>query len=466
MKRSELILGLLRIPLDALAVLAALLLSYRLRQQQIDLIPNMQLLEPATTLPLLDWYVSSFVLPALLLFLIIAAFLKLYVLRARRPRFQECSRVLGASLLWLVIVMAWYFLVEKQLFYSRILLIHSTLFIGFFVVLARIAVFLIDDILLRSGVGIHQILSIGAQPLTRIAQETLEQDRRYDYIGHVHDLEGVQEVANGCLLDLVIQTDPNPTSEDTVQLIDYCRSQHIGYAFFPPVLTDVPHMLAVERLDALPLVRFKPTPLDGWGHVCKRIFDVIIGSILILFLLPIFLLIALGILVESGLPIFYISQRVGKHGRSRIPVLKFRSMIKDADAKKQDLSEKNQRTDGPLFKMHNDPRVTKFGHFLRRFDFDELPQLFNVILGHMSLVGPRPHLPEEVACYHDQQRRVFAVRPGMTGLAQISGRSDLSFEEEVRFDLQYVEEWSPVLDLIILIKTVWVVLAGNGKAKG
>jgi len=136
-------------------------------------------------------------------------------------------------------------------------------------------------------------------------------------------------------------------------------------------------------------------------------------------------------------------------------------MVQGADKQKQILQQKNERSDGPLFKIKDDPRVTRIGKVLRRFDLDELPQLFNIILGQMSLVGPRPHLPEEVDRYTLFQRRVFAVKPGMTGLAQVSGRSTLKFAEEVRLDLQYIEEWSVLLDLWILWRTVFVVLRGT-----
>jgi lipopolysaccharide/colanic/teichoic acid biosynthesis glycosyltransferase len=174
------------------------------------------------------------------------------------------------------------------------------------------------------------------------------------------------------------------------------------------------------------------------------------------------LLVILSILIDSGRPIFYVSKRVGEEGRKKIGILKFRSMIPDADTKKNELLEKNHRKDGPLFKIKDDPRVTRMGKILRRWSLDELPQLLNVIAGSVSLVGPRPHLPEEVKLYTNYQRRVFAVRPGATGLAQISGRSDLKFDEEVALDLKYVEEWTLWLDLWILWRTVVVVCSRKG----
>ena len=141
-----------------------------------------------------------------------------------------------------------------------------------------------------------------------------------------------------------------------------------------------------------------------------------------------------------------------------IPMLKFRSMRKNADAQKESLKGKNERIDGPLFKLQNDPRVTRVGRILRRWDLDELPQICNVLIGQMSLVGPRPHLKEEVAKYSEAQRRVFAVKPGVTGLSQVSGRSQLKFAEEVALDLRYIEEWSLLMDLWILWRTIFVVI--------
>jgi exopolysaccharide biosynthesis polyprenyl glycosylphosphotransferase len=462
MKKSEVMLGLLRIPMDALAVMAALLLSYRLREANIDLIPRVQLLEPSLTLPSLNIYLHTFVWPSILAFIVLAAILRLYVLRNTLSAWSEAGRIVVLSLLWLVTVMAWYFLVEKELFYSRLLLLHATFFLILFISLGRSAIILMQRALLRCGIGVRLVVSVGAKEMVEATRRTLEGDLRYRYLGHLPALENIQRLEQKSHLDLVLQTDPNPTGVETVRLIDYCRSHHIGYAFLPPVLADVPHQLRVERLGLLPLIRFQPTPLDGWGHVCKRLLDIVISLALIIILSPLLLLIALLIILDSGLPIFYVSRRTGEQGLKRIAVIKFRSMVKNADAQKEQLAALNHRQDGPLFKIKKDPRITRFGKVLRRWSLDELPQLFNVLAGQMSLVGPRPHLPEEVKRYSQEQMRVFAVRPGLTGYAQVSGRSDLTFEEEAHLDLQYIEEWSPLLDLWILWRTVFVVLKREG----
>lgn len=261
---------------------------------------------------------------------------------------------------------------------------------------------------------------------------------------------------------MIFHTDAHPTNRETNAIIEYCRSHHIAYNFLPPVLIETPHLLRVARFGLMPVLAFEPTPLDGWGRVWKRLFDIIGCIVLLLLLSPLLLLIAMALLVTCGLPILYVSMRIGQFGRERIHMLKFRTMVQGADEKKEELMAQSHRTDGPLFKMKKDPRVTPVGAFLRQWTLDELPQLFNVLIGEMSLVGPRPHLPEEVNRYKDYHRRVFTVRPGMTGLAQISGRSNLKFDDEVRLDLQYIEEWSLLLDLWIIWRTVFVVLKGDG----
>lgn len=461
-KRSELFLGLLRLPVDALAVLAALLLAYRLREAQMDLIPGVQLLEPATTLPSLLFYRDHLIVPSIAAFLLIAAFLGLYALRSTMSSWREMGTVVIAALLWLVAVVAWFFFVQKQLFYSRILLFHSVFFLALFSIIGRTTLVLLQRSLLKLGVGVRTVVSVGKHTVTALARHTLEHDARYRYVGHLPDLAGIRRLSHAPVIDLVLQTDPNPDSEETIALIEFCRSHHIGYGFFPPVFSDVPHQLRIERLGMLPMMRFQPTPLDGWGRIAKRGGDIVVSAALLVLLSPVFLLLALGVLLDSGWPVFFVSRRVGDFGRRRIAMLKFRSMVCDAEQRKGELAHLSHRSDGPLFKVLCDPRVTRFGRFLRRWSLDELPQLFNVLAGQMSLVGPRPHLPSEVEHYNSIQRRVFAVRPGMTGLAQVMGRSTLPFSEEVKYDLQYVEEWSPLLDLWILWRTAFAVLKKDG----
>jgi exopolysaccharide biosynthesis polyprenyl glycosylphosphotransferase len=218
--------------------------------------------------------------------------------------------------------------------------------------------------------------------------------------------------------------------------------------------------LHVAPVDGLPLLRLTEPRLSGVPRIGKLLFDRAASSALVLALAPVFLLIALFVKLDGG-PVFYRQTRVGLRGRT-FRMVKFRSMVPDADRLRAQVVAGGNDGSGPLFKLRRDPRVTRIGSMLRRYSLDELPQLFNVVGGSMSLVGPRPPLPGEVDAYSDAAKRKFLVRPGMTGLWQVSGRSDLSWEESVRLDLRYVENWSPAMDLVILWKTVSAVFRGDG----
>jgi len=194
--------------------------------------------------------------------------------------------------------------------------------------------------------------------------------------------------------------------------------------------------------------------------VLKGLFDKIVATVALIVFSPVLALIALAIVLDDGGPVLFTQTRVGQDGQL-FPMLKFRTMVPDAELRKETLLALNEG-DGVLFKLRQDPRITAIGRFLRRTSLDELPQLVNVVLGEMSLVGPRPALPVEVAQYSDHVSRRLEVKPGMTGLWQISGRSDLSHEDAVRLDLRYVDSWTLALDLRILWKTGAAVAHGRG----
>lgn len=191
----------------------------------------------------------------------------------------------------------------------------------------------------------------------------------------------------------------------------------------------------------------------------KRIFDVCVSLIALVITLPITLITSISIYLEDGGPILYTQSRIGRNGNS-FEIYKFRSMCVDADTKKYDLMNKNE-VKGAMFKISNDPRVTKVGLFIRRHSIDELPQLFNVLRGDMSLVGPRPPLPEEVSRYSKHDLIRLVVKPGCTGLWQVSGRNALSFSEMVDLDLDYIQRAGLLLDVKICIKTIWIMVCPN-----
>jgi len=198
-----------------------------------------------------------------------------------------------------------------------------------------------------------------------------------------------------------------------------------------------------------------------WTKRIKRLFDLLLTIICLILLSPVFLVTALAIFLENPGPVFYSQVRVGKDGR-HFKFFKFRSMVVDADKIKEKLTALNQSEDGVIFKMKDDPRITRTGKFIRKYSIDELPQLINVLEGSMSLVGPRPALPEEVRQYTLEQRKRLHAIPGITGIWQVSGRSDIPFTGQVQLDLAYIKSTSLLTDLIILLKTIPAVFAGKG----
>jgi exopolysaccharide biosynthesis polyprenyl glycosylphosphotransferase len=216
----------------------------------------------------------------------------------------------------------------------------------------------------------------------------------------------------------------------------------------------------VEHLGHVPLLTFASTPQNDFALAFKRLVDVVIAAIALILVSPIFLMLAILIKLTSPGPVFYRQTRCGLGGRL-FTLLKFRSMVANADQLLSDMEQMNE-VDGPVFKMRNDPRCTLVGRWMRIFSLDELPQLWNVLLGHMSLVGPRPPLPDEVHQYQSWQRRRLRMRPGMTCLWALEGRSQLRFENWVRLDLLYIDNWSMWLDFKILLKTIPTVLSGKG----
>jgi exopolysaccharide biosynthesis polyprenyl glycosylphosphotransferase len=229
-----------------------------------------------------------------------------------------------------------------------------------------------------------------------------------------------------------------------------------------PGVTDVANPRIVMRAVAgLPLLHLEKPQYNGATRLKKRVFDVCFSIVVLALAAPAMIPFAIAIKLTSRGPLFYMSERVGLEGR-RFRMIKFRTMVVGADKRLDGLLGLNESQGGVLFKIRNDPRVTPVGRFLRRFSLDEMPQFINVLRGDMSVVGPRPPLPREVAKYDYSVRRRLLVLPGITGLWQISGRSDLSWEDSVRLDLSYVENWTMISDLLIAIKTLFVVLRGSG----
>jgi exopolysaccharide biosynthesis polyprenyl glycosylphosphotransferase len=236
--------------------------------------------------------------------------------------------------------------------------------------------------------------------------------------------------------------------------------QGIDLIVAPSLMEVAGPRIAIRPVSGLPLLHVEEPELSGGRRFAKGLVDRAVALMALVLLSPLLLIIGLLIRLSSHGPAMFRQTRVGKHGEE-FTMVKFRTMVRDAEARRQEVEHLNE-FDGVLFKMRSDPRITRVGALLRKFSLDELPQLFNVLGGSMSLVGPRPPLPEEVALYGADVRRRLLVKPGLTGLWQISGRSDLTWDESVRLDLRYVENWSLALDALIIWKTFFVVARGSG----
>jgi exopolysaccharide biosynthesis polyprenyl glycosylphosphotransferase len=243
-------------------------------------------------------------------------------------------------------------------------------------------------------------------------------------------------------------------------LLHVCEQQQIRAQIVPDFFQLTKNQLQVEELDGIPLLSSRDLSIQGWNLVLKRAADLVLIVLLGLVALPVVALIALAIRMNSAGPVIYRQTRIGKNGKP-FTCYKFRSMITGADSQQGLVAKMNEAT-GPLFKMRNDPRTTAVGQWLRRYSLDELPQFYNVLRGDMSLIGPRPNLPQEVEQYQEWHKKRLSVSPGITGLWQVSGRSDLTFDEMVLLDIYYVENWTLALDLHILLRSIPAVVKGRG----
>ena len=275
------------------------------------------------------------------------------------------------------------------------------------------------------------------------------------------DLDDVVDVVRRRGADAVAVTSASETAAVYLRKLSWqLEGSGIELLVSPGLIEVAGPRLHIRPFVGLPLLAIEEPVFSGWKRVLKGALDRVGAAVAIVLVAPVLLAIALAVKLSSPGPVLYRQERVGAYGR-RYTMFKFRSMVDGADAKLRELLDLNEGA-GLLFKMRLDPRVTRVGRVLRRFSLDELPQLFNVLGGTMSLVGPRPPLPQEVELYDTSIRRRLLVKPGLTGLWQISGRSDLSWEESIRLDLRYVENWSLALDLLILWKTAAAVVRSRG----
>jgi len=262
------------------------------------------------------------------------------------------------------------------------------------------------------------------------------------------------------VLDVVIFAAPRDHLGEIERGARLCEEQGVEVRISLDILRFGPGRMTIADLDGVPMLAFTRTPSDTLALAAKRAFDVLVSASVLLALSPVLLATAIAILIDSPGPVFFRQWRVGRNGRP-FRMLKFRSMYRDAERRLEALRERNEMS-GPVFKMADDPRVTRVGRFLRRLSLDEFPQFWNVLRGEMSVVGPRPPIPDEVRQYKRWQRRRLSVRPGITCVWQISGRNEIDFDRWMELDLEYIDTWSLWGDIAICLKTIPAVISTRG----
>lgn len=471
MKRSEIILMIAQVPVDFVFLLLAVITAYSIRftDWAVELKPVL------FTLSLQEFLGIAY--PVMIVWLLIFAFFGLYSTDQNRKLGGDLARVFFACSVGLAGV-AVYIMFTQQLFDSRFLTLASWCFAIIYVAFGRMCMRGLKSLLYYAKIGRRRVVLIGPKEQREYIEDTFNSrpGLGYDVVKAFDCIsDRVFVVFDKIIFDEVIVLSPRAQEKETLQLLAYCNKNHKTFKYSADLFATYGANMAVYPIAGLPMIELRRTKLEGWWRVIKRLFDIICSIICIILFSPVLFFSGLIILFESGLPIIYKNLRVGVRG-NKFFTLKFRSMYakdstgpqfgeagKKAEELEKKLIKKQNSKKGPIYKIVDDPRITPFGRFIRRWSIDELPQLFNVLRGDMSLVGPRPHQPREVELYKDTYPIVFTLKPGITGLAQVSGRSDLSFEEEMSLDILYTERWSILLDLIILFKTPFI-LFGKRRA--
>ncbi len=467
MKRSELLFGAILVPIDFLSLVLAGVLAYYLR-----ISPAVQQFRPALfmlELPFREYFGLAVIVT--LVIQIIFALMGLYALRAHRRIVDEVTRIISGVSLGVMLIVLYIFL-AAELFQSRFILVAAYALALVLVTVSRMLVRRVQSLLLRQGYGAYRVVVVGNGQYGASLADLIQRKPQLGYrlMASIAQprwdvLEKLQQRYG---LDELIQADPSLPMEDNLMLLDFCDQYKLDYRYVPNLFETQATNVRFHQMHGVPLVELARTPLDGWGRIAKRSMDVVVGGSGLVLLSPFLLLLTLLVKLDSAGPVLYRQVRLGRH-KKEFEILKFRTMQLQyclgarygggaAEVMDRQLRQRTNERSGPLFKMRNDPRITRVGRWLRRWRVDEIPQLLNVLRGEMSLLGPRPHLPKEVARYTKHHRKLFEVKPGMSGMAQVHGSSSLNFDEEVKLDLGYIENWSLKLDIILLLKTLRVLL--------
>ncbi len=388
--------------------------------------------------------------------------------------YQIATAVATAIVIALAVAFAF-----RPLVYSRLLLLEAGFFMIVLLALGRALTLFIQAHLRRKGIGVRRTVIVGAGEVGRRVMRTLvaRPDLGYEIVGYVDDnpdkgesslgrikglgdLDQLSRIIDAEKVDEVIITLPWTYQRRILNILRECERRNVAARLVPDLFQMSLSRVEVSDLGGVPLIEVREIAFSPVALIVKRVMDFVGAAMGLLLGWPLLLLIAVAIKCDSPGPVFFKQERVGKNFK-RFTIYKFRSMRVGAEEELESLKEAIGHDD-VIFKMRDDPRVTRVGRFLRRTSLDELPQLINILCGEMSLVGPRPPIPAEVEQYQPWHMKRLTVPPGLTGLWQASGRSELTFDEMVLLDLYYIEHWSPWLDIAIILRTIPKVLLGDG----
>jgi exopolysaccharide biosynthesis polyprenyl glycosylphosphotransferase len=460
---------------DTLVLLAAFSLAYIVRVQYDErpLLNNVYAM---------DYFIAF--LTIVPFWILVFALIGLYNSSTYNRRLVEWGKIAIGAFIGILLVIGWEYVSERNIFPARLVAAYSFGISFLLIVFEREILRLVRGILFRFGKGIQRVLVVGNSSATSDIADNLSHTSKSGYkivaiagparvvppnlnVVHFLSADAALKKLKELKITTIIQTDLYESDEKNQRVLGVAQTNHVSYNFIPGDPEFYAGKNTVDVFLGYPMISVSQTPLVGWGALSKAIFDRILALLFIIILSPVFiLLIVLQKIVNPG-PVFYISKRLSQFSKP-VNLVKFRSM--DARYGKKDAAEEfielGREDLAAEYKANrkvaSDPRITRFGQFLRVTSLDELPQLFNVLRGELSLVGPRPILPQEAQFSRSRTALLHSVKSGVTGLWQVSGRSNLSFDERIELELFYAQNWSFWLDIKILFKTIAVVVRKRG----
>lgn len=467
--------SLLLVLADTTILLAAFSLAYIVRVQYDS--------RPLLTSVYAVDYLQAF-LVIVPIWIVIFASLGLYTASTYNRRLVEWGKILLGAFIGILIIIGWEYVTEKHIFPARLVAVYGFFSSFFLLLLGREVLRFVRTQLFRFGRGVSRVLVVGNSAATRDIADSLSFTARSGYkivalagpaklippgleVEHFTTVEQALKKVHELGITTIIQTDLYDSAERNQRVLGAAQVNHIAYSFIPGEAEFYAGKNTVDVFLGYPMISVSQTPLVGWGAIAKSVFDGIVSLLLIILLSPVFLVLIILQKIFNPGPVFYVSKRLSQFSKP-VSLVKFRSMRpefgkRDAADEFRDMGRDDlAREYSKNRKVTDDPRITSFGKFLRDTSLDELPQLLNVLRGDLSLVGPRPILPQEAKFSQSKTALLHSVKSGVTGLWQVSGRSNLSFEERIELELFYAQNWSFWLDIKILFKTVAVVFRKTG----